>query len=167
MTHEVWMMMLGLNIDIWTHQLVDKAVSEFGRLLAWEEDQDHLCRILVRARVTSLDSIPWFLTFAEGDAPESHCWSTQCEVLQATLINAMPQDEDLPPDNPDLPDDFDPNHFQFFGFGQPGQGPPQQQQHIANAFQPNAAVANFQPNNVNVLGWDAWPNPPPPAHNLL
>lgn len=33
-THEVWMMMIGLNIDIWDHALVDKVVSEFGRLLA-------------------------------------------------------------------------------------------------------------------------------------
>lgn len=90
MTHEVWLMILGLNVDFWTHHLVDKAVSEFGRLLAWEEDQDHLCRILVRARVSSLDSIPWFLTFAEGDAPESQCWYAQCEVLQATSIGAMP-----------------------------------------------------------------------------
>lgn len=36
----------------------------------------------------------------------------------------MPQDEDLPPNEPDLPDDFDPNNFRFFGFGQPCQGPP-------------------------------------------
>lgn len=33
----------------------------------------------------------------------------------------MPQDEDFPPEDPD---DVDPNHFEFFGFGQPGHGPP-------------------------------------------
>lgn len=147
MTHEVWMMMLGLNIDIWNHSLVNKAVSEFGRLMAWEEHEDHMSRILVRARVTSLDSIPWFLNFTEGEGPETQCWSCQCEVLQATLLGAMPQDEDLPPGNPNLPDDFDPNQFHFFGFGQPGQGPPQP---------PPGAGLNVE--HLNAIGWDVWPN---------
>lgn len=38
MTHEVWLMMLGLNLDLWTQPLIDKAVSSFGRLMIWEED---------------------------------------------------------------------------------------------------------------------------------
>lgn len=33
MTHEVWIMMLGLNLDLWTQPLIDKAVSSFERLL--------------------------------------------------------------------------------------------------------------------------------------
>lgn len=33
MTHEVWVMMLGLNLDLWTQPLVEKAVAEFGKLL--------------------------------------------------------------------------------------------------------------------------------------
>lgn len=58
MTHEVWLMMVGLNLDLWNNALVDKAMLEFGRLIAWEEDENHMSRILVRARVFSLDSIP-------------------------------------------------------------------------------------------------------------
>jgi hypothetical protein len=54
-------------------------------------------RILVRARVFSLDAIPWFFNFSERIAPETDTWSVQCEVLQATLLGAMPQDEDQPP----------------------------------------------------------------------
>jgi hypothetical protein len=56
-----------------------------------------LSRILVRARVFSLDAIPWFFNFSEGIAPETDTWSVQCEVLRATLLGAMPQDEDQPP----------------------------------------------------------------------
>lgn len=124
MTHEVWLMMVGLNLDLWNNALVDKAVSEFGRLIAWEEDGNHMSKILVRARVFSLDAIPWFFNFSEGTAPETNSWSVQCEVLQAILLGAMPQDEDQPPENLDLPDDFNPENFQFFGFGQLGQGTP-------------------------------------------
>lgn len=71
-----------------------------------------------------MNAIPWFFTFSKGTTPETDSWSVQCEVLQATLLGAMPQDEDQPPENPDLLDDFNPEHFEFFGFGQPRQGPP-------------------------------------------
>jgi hypothetical protein len=144
-------MLVGLNLDLWSNTLVDKAVSEFGRLLAWEEDPDHMSRILVRARVFSLDAIPWFFTFSEGTTPETDSWSVQCEVLQATLLGAMPQDEDQPPENPDLLDDFNPEHFEFFGFGQPGQGPP---------FQPPADAFGHNADMAQGLDWDLWPNPP-------
>jgi hypothetical protein len=60
MTHEVWIMMLGLNLDLWTQPLIDKAVSSFGRLLVWEEDLFYLSRVVVKVRVTSLDEIPCF-----------------------------------------------------------------------------------------------------------
>jgi hypothetical protein len=33
MSHEVWMMMLGLDIHLWTHSLVEKVVSSFGQLI--------------------------------------------------------------------------------------------------------------------------------------
>lgn len=43
-------MLVGLNLDLWSNTLVDKAISEFGRLLAWEEDPDHMSRILVKSQ---------------------------------------------------------------------------------------------------------------------
>lgn len=147
MTHEVWLMLLGLNLDLWNNALVEKAVSEFGRLLAWEEDENHMSRILVRARVFSLDKFPWFFTFSDGNGPDTDSWSVQCEVLQTHMLGVMPQDEDMPPEDPN---DFDPEHFQFFGFGQPGQGPP------------NLPPADgFGHNDIGGLDveWDLWNNP--------
>jgi hypothetical protein len=42
MTHKVWLTMIVLNLDLWSHSLVDdRVVSEFGKLIAWEEDHDH------------------------------------------------------------------------------------------------------------------------------
>lgn len=121
MTHEVWIMMLGLNLDLWTQPLIDKVVSSFGRLLIWEEDNFYQSRAVVKVRVSSLEDIPWFFVFTEGTDFESDSWSVQCEILQAQMLGGAPQDEDFPSDDDD---DFYPHEFHFHGFGQPRQGPP-------------------------------------------
>ena len=69
--------------------------------------------------MTSLDVVPWFLNFSKGEEPESDSWTVQCEIIRTRMIGAIPQ-EDFPQDDSD---DVDPNNFEFFGFGQPGQGP--------------------------------------------
>jgi hypothetical protein len=113
-------MMLGLDLDLWTRPLVEKAVSSFGQLLIWEEDHYFMSRAIVKVRVSSLEEIPWFFVFTEGVNLESDSWSIQCEVLQATILGNGAQDEDFPPDDVD----FDPNDFHYHGFGLPGNGPP-------------------------------------------
>jgi len=115
MTHEVWIMLLGLNLDLWTEPLIEKAVSSFGRLMIWEQDMFHMARAVVRVRVSSLEDIPWFFVFSEGTQFESNGWCVQCEILQAAMLGIGPQDEDQPGND----DDFNPNNFQFHGFGQP------------------------------------------------
>jgi len=105
-THDVWLMLVGLNLDLWSYPLVDKAVSQFGKLIVWEEDHNHMARALVKARVTRLLAIPWFLNFSEGEDPKSDSWTIQCEIILTRILGAMPQDEDFPPEDPD---DVDPN----------------------------------------------------------
>ena len=119
-THEAWIMMIGLNLDLWNYSLVEKEVLQFGKLMVWEEDHSRQARTLVKVRVTGLDAVPWFLNFSEAEEPESDSWTVQCEIILIRMLGAQPQDEDFPPD--DL-DDVDPNNFDFFGFGQPGNGP--------------------------------------------
>lgn len=152
MTHDVWILMLGLNLDLWTLPLIDKAVSSFGRLLIWEEDQFYQSRAVVRVRVSSLDEIPWFFVFTEGTHFESPSWSVQCEILQGRMLGGGPGDEQFPPDD----DDFDPNQFHYHGFGQIGQGPPLSPEHFAPPM-PN-------PDLLAAVGWGVWPqnaeNPP-------
>lgn len=99
------MALIGLNVDLWTHSMVDKVVSEFGKLNVWEEDFNNLARVYVKARVSSLESIPSFFTFTEGLDPTLDCWYIQCEIFQETLLGALPQDEDIPPGP--RPDDND------------------------------------------------------------
>jgi hypothetical protein len=138
------LLLLGRNLDLWSYALIDKAVSQFGKLIVWEEDHNHMSRALVKARVTSLDAIPWFLNFSEGEDPESDSWTVQTEIIMARMLGAMPQDENFPPDDPD---DVNPNAFDFFGFGQPGQGPPP------------PPGQNVNQANVADPAWDPWINP--------
>ena len=121
MTHEVWLMLLGLDLDLWTQNLLEKVVSSFGQLMLWEEDHYYMSRAIVKVRVSDLDDIPWFFVFTEGSDFVSNSWTVQCEVLLTKMLGEDAQDEDFPPGD----DDFDPNQFFFHGFGQLGHGPPQ------------------------------------------
>jgi hypothetical protein len=107
MTHEVWLMMLGLNLDLWTRSLVEKVVSSFGQLLIWEEDHYYMSRAIVKVRISILEEILWFFVFMEGVNFELNSWSIQCEVLHANMLGNAAQDEDFPLDD----SDFDPNAF--------------------------------------------------------
>ena len=92
--------------------------------------------------------------FFEGETPESDSWIVQCEIISATMLGAQPQDEDFPLEDPD---DIDPNHFEFFGYGQPGNGPapppngPNAQNHFAED-QGNQVWAPWPNQNVAQLG---------------
>lgn len=104
-----------------------------------------MARALVKVRVTGLEDVPWFFTFSEGETPESDSWIVQCEIISTRLLGAQAQDEDFPPLDPD---DLDPNHFEFFCYGQPGQGPPPPPDGPINP--------NHLPPNGNE-GWAPWP----------
>jgi hypothetical protein len=144
-THEVWLMMIGLNLDLWTYSLVQKVVSKFGKLMIWEEDHNHQARSLVKVRVTSLDVVPCFFNFSEGEEPESDSWTIQCEIILTRMLGAQPQAEDCPPD--DL-DDVNPHNFEFFSFGQPDQG-------LAPPNGPNQPNAHFIADLGNQV-WAPW-----------
>lgn len=65
------------------------------------------------------------------------------------MLGGAPTDEDQPPNGPD---DVQPTLFDFFGYGQPGQGP-----------------ANDPPNgkqqDLNAEGWGLWPDAAQGAKN--
>jgi len=45
---------------------------------------------LVKARVTGLDAIPWFLNFSEGEEPDFDSWTVQIEIIMTRMLGAMP-----------------------------------------------------------------------------
>ena len=113
MTHEAWLMLLGLDLDLWTQPLLEKAVSSFSQLMLWEEDYYHMTRALVEVRVLDLEEIPWFFVFTEGIDFDSNGWTVQCEVLHTRMLGGAAQDEDIPPGD----DDFNPMPFSIMGLG--------------------------------------------------
>lgn len=42
MNFEVWLMILGFNIGYWEQKDIEKEIVDFGKLLVWEEDPNHL-----------------------------------------------------------------------------------------------------------------------------
>jgi hypothetical protein len=124
---ECWMLLLGFPPDYRENEYVVNTISSFGRVISWVDDNRHLGRLLVRARVIDLESVPQFLVITDGEGFQGDSWTVQCEILQGQLLGGLPQDEDQAPG----PDDFPPaGPFDLFGFGQFGPepfGPPNQQ----------------------------------------
>nr|TKW08979.1 hypothetical protein SEVIR_6G061100v2 [Setaria viridis] len=151
MNCKVWVMLLGFSIDYWTKTDVEKPVSEFGKLIVWEEDPNYLAHVVAKIRVVDLSEISWILVCSEGEGFEGNSWTVQCEILQYRLLGAGPADEDQPPNA----NDVDPMLFDFFGYGQPT----------------NAGNGDGnQMNNLNVAEgpaphWGLWPNEPADQDN--
>jgi len=159
MNYDVWLMLLGFNVDYWEQKDIEKAISDFGKLLVWEEDPIHLARIIVKARVVDLTEIPWFLVCSEGEDFEGDSWTAQCEILQVRQLGGGPLGEDEPPNRPN---GVQPTMFEFFGFGQPGQGPNQEGGNPPDNPQANLdlneALADQPLEGENAQGWGLWPN---------
>lgn len=115
-------MLLGFPLDYQEEDFIQEAIDAFGKLIYWQKDSSYKTRVLVKARVLDLQSVPPFIVFTESLMHESDGWTIQCEVLQSNLLGGGPQDEDHVPDLPvgnGAP-------FAFYGFGKLGVGPPQQ-----------------------------------------
>lgn len=115
---ECWLMILGFPPDYQEEEFYQNAISSFGRLLYIQQEEGRLTRVIIRARVIDLQSIPHFIVFAESEGFESDSWTVQCEILQHNLLRGGPQDEDPVPEL--AVGDGAP--FDFFGLGQPGAG---------------------------------------------
>jgi hypothetical protein len=153
LNHEVWLMLLGTNIDFWSDVHMNKILGDHGHIIAWEDDPNHIARVLVKARVVNLEEIPWFIVSTEGPGFNGHSWTIQVEIIQTRMLGGLGPDEDIPPG----PDDIQPQFFDFFGFGQPGHGPAfqlqPQQQHPGPAQQQHPGPAH----ELQGAGWGLWP----------
>ena len=113
-------MLLSFPFDYVEEEYIDVALDPFGRMLSWHSDPEHKTRLLVKARVVDLESVPHFIVFSETEGMEGDSWTIQCEVVQQELLGAGPQDEDQVPVNTQ---NFDQVPYDFFGLGQQGPGP--------------------------------------------
>jgi hypothetical protein len=74
-------MLLGFPANFWATWHIQSALAHFGRVLHWEEDHSNLARILVKARVTDLESVPKHIVFSEVEGFVGQSWTIQCEII--------------------------------------------------------------------------------------
>ncbi|AQK59250.1 hypothetical protein ZEAMMB73_Zm00001d053314 [Zea mays] len=70
------------------------------RVLMWDPDPNNATRLLVRARVTSLQEVPQFIAFSVAEGFQGVSWTVQCDIVQQFMLGAQPQDEDPVPPYP-------------------------------------------------------------------
>ena len=58
-------MLLGFPFDYCEEEFIDNALAPFGRMLTWDKKPDHKTRLMARARVVDLESVPHFIVFSE------------------------------------------------------------------------------------------------------
>jgi hypothetical protein len=82
----------------------------------WEPDPKNMTRLLVRARVVSLQEVPQFIVFLMAEGFQGITWIAQCEIVQQAMLGAQLQDEEPVPLYPNNGQQLP---FDFFGLGQP------------------------------------------------
>jgi len=88
-------------------------LGPFARAVSWDNDTDHLARLIVRAWVVDLESIPHFSVFSDSPNYDGQSWTVQIEILQhENLVVGPPEEEVVLP----MPNDHGPP-FDFFGLG--------------------------------------------------
>lgn len=90
-------------------------LGPYARTISWDNDPDHVARLIVRARLVDLETIPHFVVFSDPKGYEGESWTIQCEILQHENLGASPPDEEPVPS---VPDDMGPPLYDFFGLGQ-------------------------------------------------
>lgn len=100
--HECLLMLMGLPEDFWEQEFIESVLGPCARVVRWENDPDHLARLLVRVRVTDLETIPHFSVFSDGIGFDSQSWTVQIEILQHENLGGGPPDEEqvtIPPED--------------------------------------------------------------------
>jgi hypothetical protein len=88
--HECCLMLLGFPMDFWTHEHIQNVIGSFGRVLMWDPDLANATRLLVRARVTSLQEVPQFIVFSVAEGFQGVSWTVQCDIVQQFMLGAQP-----------------------------------------------------------------------------
>jgi hypothetical protein len=92
-------------------------------MIMWENDRDHLALLMVRAWVTDLREVPYFLVLTEAKGFQGESWTVQVEIIEQEMLGALLTDEEPVPV---LHENGQPLMFDFFGLGQQGMDPAQQ-----------------------------------------
>lgn len=93
-----WVMLLDFLIDFLQFHYIAQAVSPFGKLLQWQQNDRMEGRVLVKVLAQDLDSIPRRLVLKKGNEAggQGFSWIVYVYILNSDFPDAMPEDEELP-----------------------------------------------------------------------
>jgi len=76
-------MLLGLHLDYVDQEYVETILAPFARVIKSYASTRYKARVLIRARVVDLESVPQFIVFSDAPGPgfEGESWTIQCEVI--------------------------------------------------------------------------------------
>lgn len=76
------MMLLGFSEDYTAERHIQNAISDFSRMILWEESDTYLGRIMVRARVTSVEVVPQFIVYSNPINVNGDSLTIHSDVVQ-------------------------------------------------------------------------------------
>jgi hypothetical protein len=163
-------MMLGFPLDYRSLEFIDQAVSSFGKLVTWHNNQRSLGYVLVKCLYNGAQSVPRSLVFRQGERNgTAWSWNVPVYVLNwEGLDDHHAEMEDVPPDGnphpmPQAP--LDPDLHQAEDIADQimdNELPAHQLQHDQLDPWEAAAQAEDQGNQ----GWPTWHQPPPPQAQM-
>lgn len=77
---------MGLHLDYWDHEFIETVLAPFARIIDWYADDRRKVRVLARARVADLQSVPQFIVLSDIPRFEGDSWTIQCEVIQREML---------------------------------------------------------------------------------
>lgn len=72
---ECWMMLLGFPEDYKSKRHIHNAISDFARIILWEQIDSYPGRIMVRARVMSVEAMLQFIVYSDPANVNGNSWT--------------------------------------------------------------------------------------------
>ena len=157
--YEAWVMFLAFPMDYQTEHYVHKAVSHFGKMLAWPRPGQNKARVLVKCHIKDVAEVPHSLVITRvGLLPGlARSWSVQVYVLNGrNTIPNLVGNEDTPPLLNASPH---PYQLPYYTLMQQARIDEMVTQDALNA---EAWNAPEPVNDVQNNGWGVWPVVTPP-----
>ena len=158
--YEVWILMLAFPMDYMTEHYVHKAVSRFGKLLAWPRPDENKARVLFKCHIKDVAEVPHSLLVTKvGLLPGlGRSWSVLIYVLNGrNTVPGLQGNEDTPPLLNASPH---PYALPYYTIMQQARIEEMEAQQAANEAMWNGNEQVQE--QVQDNGWRAWPVIPPP-----
>lgn len=66
---------------------MDNAIFTFGKVIFWKKDYSKIARLIFKARVLDLESVPQHIFLYDAEDFKGEYWTIQCEIIQDELLD--------------------------------------------------------------------------------